>query len=339
MRLKGFPKEKLGACIDYLRVTFKTHDIDWLLNDILGLKKEYLLNELSRKYGYVEKFELDQIRVYNSAPHDERGVMLELGGQGCRQLEGVLKAQKRDWFSFLNQLLTCGGKITRLDLAIDDTVGYIDIPDALTFTELGYVKSNFYSYDFTGQGNISTGEREGVSIYFGSKKSSIYLAIYQKNYEQAKKQKIPVDEIGLWNRYEVRLNDEKAMLTVEELLKIKDFSVVGKGILKENLSFIYDSKVLNRKRRLKKLVGGWDKLVRDVDGLSLKVEAKPAFYQRSENWLRSQAGATMRMIQLADDTLGRESTLEDIVNRSELSSKQQHMLKVMTISHIKELLA
>ncbi|EUJ33134.1 replication initiation factor [Listeria floridensis FSL S10-1187] len=289
-----------------------------------------MLNAPTRKYGYVEKYELDQIRVYRSVNLDERGVMIELAGQGCRQFEAVLEMQQKSWFSFLEFVLHQNGKVTRLDIAIDDIEGYIDIPDALEFTHKGYVQSKFNTYDFNGQGNIASGEHEGVTIYYGSKKSNVYFTFYQKNYEQAKKHKIPVENIGLWNRYEVRLIDEKAMLAVKELLNQQEISFVGRGILKEYLQFVYLDTIRGQKKKLRKLVDGWHQLVDDVDQLKLKVTPNKDFYTRSENWLRSQAGATIRMVQIADDTLGRDSTIEDIINRSDLSPKQQHMLQVFT---------
>ena len=43
-------------------------------------------------------------------------------------MEYVLQAQKRDWYSFLNRCLDCGGVIRRFDLAINDMCGLLDIP-------------------------------------------------------------------------------------------------------------------------------------------------------------------------------------------------------------------
>ena len=42
--------------------------------------------------------------------------------------EYVLQAQNRDWYSFLNRCLDCGGVIRRFDLAINDMCGLLDIP-------------------------------------------------------------------------------------------------------------------------------------------------------------------------------------------------------------------
>ena len=52
----------------------------------------------------------------------EKGVLLELKGKGCRQYENFLLAQHRSWYDFLMDALVEGGVIKRLDLAINDMV-------------------------------------------------------------------------------------------------------------------------------------------------------------------------------------------------------------------------
>ena len=56
------------------------------------------------------------------------GVLLELKGRGCRQMESYLLAQERSWYDFMLDCLTAGGKMKRLDLAINDKAGILDIP-------------------------------------------------------------------------------------------------------------------------------------------------------------------------------------------------------------------
>lgn len=324
------PKDKISACIDYFRMTFKRHDIDIFLQTVLKMRKEYMLQQPSSKFGYVELYQFDQIRVYNSAPDDERGIMFELGGQGCRQFEGIMDAQNRDWYSFIELALQEGGSITRLDIAIDDTIGYVHIPDCLRFTQQGYVVSKFKTFDFNGSGNITTGEQEGVSIYYGSKSSDNYLVMYQKNYEQAKKQKIDIEEFGVWNRYEIRLKDEKARSALELIMKTKDLQLVAKGVLRSFLRFEYTKPLKRGKAKLNKIKKGWETFLEDVQAIRLSVEPKTNFYRRSENWLRSQASATMKMVQEADVILNRESAIDEMIAKATLSDRQEHMLEVLT---------
>ncbi|EUJ48681.1 replication initiation factor domain-containing protein [Listeria fleischmannii] len=175
-----YPSEELSSVIDYFRMTFKRHDIENFFETVLKMNIDSMLRERSSKYGYVEKFELDQIRVYLSAPGDERGIMIELGGQGCRQFEAVLKAQNHTWESFLRHARLEKGKATRFDIAVDDLKGYVDIPDCLHFTQLGYIRTRINEYGFNGSGKIGSRDVQGVSIYYGSKQSNLYFVMYQK---------------------------------------------------------------------------------------------------------------------------------------------------------------
>lgn len=56
------------------------------------------------------------------------GVLLELKGRGCSQTESYLLEQERSWYDFMLDCLTAGGKMKRLDLAINDKAGILDIP-------------------------------------------------------------------------------------------------------------------------------------------------------------------------------------------------------------------
>lgn len=323
------PTEPISGKLDYFRMTFKRHDIEHFLETVVRIKKAYFYNDASSKFGYAELFQLDQIRVYNSSPTDDRGIMIELGGQGCRQLEGILQAQGRDWFSFLEQCLQEGGKITRLDIAMDDRHGYLVIPEIMMQAQLGYIDSHFRAYDFHGSGNLSTGAVEGVTLYFGSKKSAVYIAMYQKDHEQAKKLNVDVEDIGFWNRYEIRLRDERADTALRKLLETRNFIFLSKGILMEYLRF-EEKSVPTGKRKWQQTKKGWEQLLQDTSALKLTSAPETAFYRKTEYWLKSQVSASMKLVQMADEILGKDSTLETMIEEAVLSDKHKAMLKVLT---------
>lgn len=50
-------------------------------------------------------------------------------GKGCRQFENFLLAQHRNWYDFFTDALCEGGVFKRIDLAINDRVGILDIPE------------------------------------------------------------------------------------------------------------------------------------------------------------------------------------------------------------------
>lgn len=113
-------EKPLISMVDYIRVTFKTHDVDRIIENILHLNKDFMTEKPNGFYGYVGTFELDFIKVFYSPPGDNRGILVELSGQGCRQFESFLDCRKKTWFDFFQDCIQHGGSFTRLDLAIDD---------------------------------------------------------------------------------------------------------------------------------------------------------------------------------------------------------------------------
>lgn len=55
-------------------------------------------------------------------------MLLELKGRGCRQFESYLLAQERSWYEFFMDVLMEDGVMKRLDLAINDKTGILNIP-------------------------------------------------------------------------------------------------------------------------------------------------------------------------------------------------------------------
>ena len=120
-------QEPLFLLIDYFRVRFPTTDALAIIRDVLQLKADYMLYEDYGKYGYESKYVLGDINIMCSM-QEHLGVLLELKGKGCRQMECYLLAQERSWYDFMLDCMTAGGVMKRLDLAINDRAGILDIP-------------------------------------------------------------------------------------------------------------------------------------------------------------------------------------------------------------------
>ena len=122
------PEAPLFLLFDYVRIRFPTLDIQHIIKDVLKLNINYMLHEDYGFYSYTEHYYLGDIFVFTSAD-EEKGVLLELKGKGCRQFESYLVAQERSWYDFLMDTLLEGGVMKRLDLAINDRAGILDIPE------------------------------------------------------------------------------------------------------------------------------------------------------------------------------------------------------------------
>ena len=102
------PQEPLFLLIDYFRVRFPTTDALAIIRDVLQLKSDYMLYEDYGKYGYESKYVLGDINIMCSM-QEHLGVLLELKGKGCRQMECYLLAQERSWYDFMLDCMTAGG--------------------------------------------------------------------------------------------------------------------------------------------------------------------------------------------------------------------------------------
>ncbi|MFS3933173.1 DNA relaxase NicK [Bacillus subtilis] len=315
----------LVSMVDYIRVSFKAHDVDRIIEEVLHLSKDFMTEKQSGFYGYVGTFELDYIKVFYSAPDDNRGILIEMSGQGCRQFESFLECRKKTWYDFFQDCMAQGGSFTRFDLAIDDKKTYFSIPELLKKAQKGECISRFRKSDFNGSFDLSDGIAGGTTIYFGSKKSEAYLCFYEKNYEQAEKYNIPLEELSDWNRYELRLKNERAQVAIDALLKTKDLTLIAMQIINNYVRFVDADENITREHWKTSLF--WSEFIGDVGRLPLYVKPQKDFYQKSRNWLRNSCAPTMKMVLEADEHLGK-TDLSDMITEAELADKHKKMLDV-----------
>ena len=197
---------------------------------------------LTEGYSYTEHYSLGDIFIYTSAD-EEKGVLLELKGRGCRQFESYLLAQQRSWYDFLMDALVDGGVMKRIDLAINDHTGILDIPELAEKCRKREYIGKSRSYKFYQSGELikhREDDREymGRTLYLGSLKSDVYFCIYEKDYEQYVKLGTPLEEADIINRFEIRLRNERAYYAVRDLLTYYDAEQTAFSIINQYVRFV-----------------------------------------------------------------------------------------------------
>ena len=91
--------QPFNLTIDYLRVRFPATDALEIIKNVLAMKSEYFIHEDYGMFGYEEQYIYGAISV-NASKDSSMGVLLELRGMGCRNLEYVLQARGIDWYCF-----------------------------------------------------------------------------------------------------------------------------------------------------------------------------------------------------------------------------------------------
>lgn len=313
--------------IDYLRIRFPHHNVNWVLEDVLGIKKEYFQEDDSRLYGYVRKYSLDSIVVLDSVPDDSRGVLIQLAGDGCRLFERFLEIQGSNWFDFLYFCLENNGNVTRIDLAVDDYQEYLPLNIVLKKIE----KNQFYCrfknirpvYEIKFDEKMS---RQGISIYFGSRTSEMHIIFYQKNYELAKKLKKSVESIDVKNRYELRFADDYAMNIVSQLINDGDVQKVALGVLADKIC-LYE-------KDNKTEWSNWSTFLNNTKKLRIVQSEKEddyVLFKRKQNYLLTQALGSVLAFEEIDDILG-TSILNELKSKvlEKENRNREHFIKVAT---------
>ena len=326
------PDAPMFLLFDYVRIRFPTLDIQHVIKDILKLNIDYMLHEDYGHYKYTEHYYLGDVFVYTSQD-EEKGTLLELKGKGCRQFESYLLAQERSWYDFLMDALVEGGVMKRLDLAINDRAGILDIPDLTAKCNREECVSLFRSFKSYASGELVKHNEQdkagmGHTLYIGSLKSEVYFCCYEKNYEQYAKLGIPTSEAPIKNRFEIRLKDERAYYAVRELLTHYDAEQTAFSIINHYIRFV-DREPEKRKTDWK-LNDRWAWFIgKDRPSIKLTTDPEPYTLERTLGWISRQVAPTLKMLKKIDAG-NSTSYLKEIEDNAKLTEKHLQIIRQQT---------
>ena len=328
------PEVPLTMLFDYVRIRFPTLDIGHIIKDILQLNIQYMIHEDFGHYSYTEHYYIGDIFVYTS-PDEEKGVLLELKGKGCRQFESYLLAQERSWYDFLMDALVDGGVMKRLDLAINDHTGMLDISELTEKCRNEECVSVFRSFKSYASGELVKHEEQdkagmGYTLYIGSLKSEVYFCVYEKSYEQYIKLGIPIEEAPIKNRFEIRLKNERAYYAVRDLLTYYDAERTAFSIINRYVRFV--DKEADKKRSDWKLSVCWAWFIgENREPLKLTTKPEPYTLDRTLRWIQRQVDPTLKMLETITAKTGIDY-LKEIRKSTKLTEKHYKIIEQQTTS-------
>lgn len=324
------PEKKLEILFDYVRIRFPTTDADYIMEEILGIRLKYVILSGHAFYGYGWEYVMGDI-VLMFSDDEKLGCLLELKGKGCRQFEVFLEAQERSWYDFFEQVRAERGVLKRIDLAIDDKKGLLDISALSEKCKKKEYVSLFRSYRSYLSGELIKHREEekecmGSTLYLGSVKSDIYFCIYEKDYEQYVKTGQLMEEADVKNRFEIRLKERRAEHAVTDLLEYKDVGGTAFAIINHYVKFLKPEK--NDERLEWELDDDWKRFIGEVDR-ALKLTDKPEPYtlERTLKWIRRQVAPSFKMLRLYSAIRGEDDMLEKMIDEARLSSHQKMLLR------------
>lgn len=321
------PESPLTMMIDYIRIRFPTTDVKYVVNEILKLKLEYMIHEDYGFYSYSEHYVIGNIFVLVSQDI-EKGVLIELKGQGCRQYENFLLAQHRSWYDFLLDALLAGGVMKRMDLAINDMVGILDIEELTDKCNNEECISIFRSFKSYRSGElVRRNEKIGMgnTLYIGSLKSEVYFCIYEKDYEQYVKLDIPIDEVKIKNRFEIRLKNERAYHAAVDLLANRDAERTAFSIINRYIRFVDREEKISRSKW--KTNEDWSYFIGEGrEKLKLTTNPEPYDINKTLNWISRQVAPTLKVIKKID-MLNGTNIAEELIRKAELTERHQKIIQ------------
>lgn len=328
------PDAPLEMLFDYVRIRFPTTDVQQVVENILQLKLSYFLHEDYGFYSYSEHYALGDIFVLCSHELD-KGVLVELKGRGCRQFESYLLAQQRSWYEFFMDVLVAGGVMKRLDLAINDHTGMLDIPELTEKCRNEECVSVFRSFKSYASGELVKHEEQdkagmGYTLYIGSLKSEVYFCVYEKSYEQYIKLGIPIEEAPIKNRFEIRLKNERAYYAVRDLLTYYDAERTAFSIINRYVRFV--DKEADKKRSDWKLSVRWAWFIgENREPLKLTTKPEPYTLDRTLRWIQRQVDPTLKMLEAITAKTGIDY-LKEIRKSTKLTEKHYKIIEQQTTS-------
>lgn len=321
------PETPLTMMIDYIRIRFTTTDVKYVVNEILKLKLEYMIHEDYGFYSYSEHYVIGNIFVLVSQDI-EKGVLIELKGQGCRQYENFLLAQHRSWYDFLLDALLAGGVMKRMDLAINDMIGILDIEELTDKCNNEECISVFRSFKSYRSGElVRRNEKVGMgnTLYIGSLKSEVYFCIYEKDYEQYVKLDIPIDEVKIKNRFEIRLRNERAYHAAVDLLANRDAERTAFSIINRYIRFVDREEKISRSKW--EINEDWSYFIGEGrEKLKLTTNPEPYDINKTLNWISRQVAPTLKVIKKID-MLNGTNIAEELIRKAELTERHQKIIQ------------
>jgi phage replication initiation protein len=298
--------------VDSLRVTFP---LDTTLETVCllfgGSAGSVSLPHGYRHYKHAMLLRPGVTVLHGGRP--EMGVHVEVSGAGCRQLEaeGVVEC----WQQFIARCLAFNGRFGRIDVAIDDRAGLLDMQQIEGAAWRGRCK---------GRQVLRDTDRDGVelghTIYFGSRESDTFCRLYDKRLEQRAK---GATDDSHWVRAELELKSERAH-ALAQVLAAGDLMATVAGVLRSHLVFVEPTADTHRERW--PVCEWWLRFLAEAEKVKLKL--KPAegllTIQRAHRWLTVAAGPVLAA--LMEHQQGSLEWLLDVITVAAARMKPKHQL-------------
>lgn len=311
--------------VDWVTCSFSNTDVYSVIG-ILNLDQSKFSFEEKYSWGYPCTATFGNIRIFYTPddkeyPKAHKGCCLNMSGQACREFETF--SRSLDWPMFFSRLELLDGNVTRLDLAYDDRTGVILLPrlamDIADRNFIGHARRSERLYSDNIDDDI-----QGLTVYVGSRKSALYIRIYDKAAERG----YHPSECH-WVRVEIQMRDDRAMMAARSVATDPNIGNVFAGILSNYLRVLQPTCDSNKSRW--PTAEYWQRILHDVASLRLTRpgieynfrKAEVNFVKQYHQFIRTYkkiygADAPQKLFQECDDLC----TGEDIKEKYKIAERE-----------------
>lgn len=193
--------------IDWLSMTFP-HSTERLFPD--GLPTETTETTPYNAYDIGQKYADGRV-VFRHSTRKDMGIHVQMSGKTCANLRRYL-------VEIISNCWEQKGRVTRLDIALNDLTSRIHPEDSTEYIRKGAQVCRAKEYPIRTDPHLA-----GYTQYAGKMSSEVHVCIYDKSAEQK--------EAGFHVRVEIRFKGKRADKAAHTYLRTKDCRPIIKGFL------------------------------------------------------------------------------------------------------------
>ena len=327
---------------DWVSLTFPDLTSKQVIDDVLRLQDNLFLERPTTQNFYTREMAFageKNIYIQDFAPvknpetqaiEQKFGTTLYLTGKGTRLFEKALLEQSMNWRNFFEKARQYRGHLTRLDIAINDKWGLLNMNDLVKAVQEKRFWSKSKSYAV--HGNVD----DGWTVDFG--KSPFVIRAYDKHKEQANKGY----DTDVKTRVELELHQDKAEYVLDEWLnhdkKLVDITF---DILYTYLWFT-DEPIDAQKLKSDKVrevieqtvepMPAWSLLTALGNRMKFVRQPKKQSVERIEKWVLQSVVPSLAVLKKT----GHWHEIIEAINSVELSAEHQKLVEANLVNAITE---
>lgn len=337
----AFPdlKNALDLQFDWVTITFSDMTGEQVINDVMRLKPELFLERSTTQNFYTREFAFageKNIYVQNFEPTKDVdtnqdiqkvGATMYLTGQGTRLFEKALLEQGLTWKKFFVQAKRFKGTFSRLDIALNDNWGLLDMDEIIEATQQNRFWSKSRSFAIHGN------NQDGWTANFG--KSPFVIRIYDKQKEQEQKGL----ETSIKNRVELELHANRAEQVISEWFENDNLVEYSLSILYTYLWFVdepIDEEELKgthvRERYIESLkpMPAWSLLTSLGQSMKFVREPKEQSVDSILSWIMKYVVPSLEVLKKT----GHWHEVIEAMDKANLSPEQEKLIKANLVNAI-----